>query len=163
MRLFSLASPILAVLATACIIPAAGAGGGGSGGPYNSSPPASGGYGGGGTAGSDGADGTSYGSSYGNAGGAGNTPAAPAASQTVSVTIRSSCGKTVSVFYGDKPKFGSGTTSSISSNSVQSKTFQVGDMMWVLDDSGNGAGSVTISSGTRNIEITSSCSGMSSS
>ena len=35
----------------------------------------------------------------------------------VSVTIRSACSKTVKVFYGDKPKFGSGTYSSISSNS----------------------------------------------
>jgi hypothetical protein len=82
---------------------------------------------------------------------------APAGPQTVSVTIRSSCGQTVKVFYGDNPGFSSGTTSSISSNSVQSKTFQVGDQMWVLDGAGKGAGSVTIGSGTRNVEIASSC------
>jgi hypothetical protein len=81
----------------------------------------------------------------------------PAGPQTVSVTIRSACGQTVKVFYGDKPGFSSGTTSSISSNSVQSKTFQVGDLMWVLDDGGKPAGSVSISSGTRNVEIASSC------
>jgi hypothetical protein len=86
---------------------------------------------------------------------------APAAPSTVSVTIRSACSRTVSVFYGDKPRFSSGTTSSISSNSVQSKTFQVGDTMWVLDDRGEGASSATISASTRNIEITSSCTGLS--
>lgn len=93
---------------------------------------------------------------------AGAEPArAPSGPTTVSVTIRSACSKTVSVFYGDKPKFSSGTTSSISSNSVQSKTFQDGDLMWVLDDRGEGAGSVTISSSTRNIEIGAGCTSIS--
>lgn len=86
---------------------------------------------------------------------------APSGPATVSVTIRSACSKTVSVFYGDKPKFSSGTTSSISSNSVQSKTFQDGDLMWVLDDRGEPAGSVTITSATRNIEIGSGCTSIS--
>ena len=80
----------------------------------------------------------------------------------VSVTIRSSCSKTVPVFYGDKPKYGSGTTSSVSSNSVSSKSFRVGDMMWVLDSSGNGADSVTISESTRTLEIGASCTSISS-
>lgn len=78
----------------------------------------------------------------------------------VSVTIRSACGHTVPVFYGDKPKYGSGTTSSISSNSVQSHAFRVGDMLWVLDDAGNGVGSVTIGAHTREIEIDRSCRGI---
>lgn len=82
-----------------------------------------------------------------------------ASSGPVSVTIRSSCGSTVRVFYGDKPKFGSGTTSSISSNSVQSHSFRVGDMMWVIDDHDNGMGSVSISSNTRELEV--SCGGIS--
>ncbi len=76
----------------------------------------------------------------------------------VSVTIRSSCSKTAKVFYGSNPKFGSGTSSSISSNSVQSKSFRVGDMFWVTDDSGNGLDSVTVTERTRNIEISGSCS-----
>ena len=88
---------------------------------------------------------------------ASSTPA-PAGPQTVSVTIRSSCSKTAKVFYGDKPGFSSGTQSSISSNSVQSKTFRVGDQMWVLDDSGKALGSVRIDAGTRQLEIDSSCS-----
>ena len=122
------------------------------------------------TAGADGSDGTSYGgggggNAYGSPGvrGADGSPgtAAPAGPTTVSVTIRSSCSKTVKVFYGDKPRFSSGTESSVSSNSVSSKTFQEGDMMWVLDDRGEGVGSATISANTRNIEINSSCSGLS--
>ena len=92
----------------------------------------------------------------------GTSSSSPSSSSSpVSVTIRSSCSRTVPVFYGDKPKYGSGTTSSVSSNSVSSHTFRVGDMMWVLDDSGNGAGSITISQSTRSIEITSSCTGLS--
>ena len=91
-----------------------------------------------------------------------STPAAPAAPTTVSVTIRSSCSKTAKVFYGDKPGFSSGTQSSISSNSVQSKTFRIGDQMWVTDDSGKPLDSVRVDSGTRNIEILSSCSSISS-
>jgi hypothetical protein len=75
----------------------------------------------------------------------------------VSVTIRSQCRQTVPVFYGSKPKFGSGTQSSVSYNSVSSKSFRVGDMMWVTDASGNGLSSVTVGPGTRNIEIDSSC------
>ena len=87
-----------------------------------------------------------------------STTPASTGPQTVSVTIRSSCSKTAKVFYGDKPGFSSGTQSSISSNSVQSKTFRVGDQMWVLDDSGKGLDSVRIDEGTRQLEIDSSCS-----
>ena len=91
------------------------------------------------------------------------TPAstAPAAPTTVSVTIRSSCSKTAKVFYGDKPGFSSGTRSSVSSNSVSSQTFRVGDQMWILDDSDKGIGNVTISAGTREIEVSSSCTSLS--
>jgi hypothetical protein len=83
--------------------------------------------------------------------------AAPAPQGPVSVTIRSACPKTVKVFYGDKPKFGSGTYSSISSNSVQSHSFRQGDMFWIVDDSENGLGSTSIGPGTRELEISASC------
>jgi hypothetical protein len=144
---------LLLALASACIMPVRSTGGGGS----------SGGYGSSGSGGSSASSG-SYGSD--GSAGYGATPAsagasAPAAPSTVSVTIRSACSRTVSVFYGDKPRFSSGTTSSVSSNSVSSHTFSVGDMMWVLDDRGEGVGSVTISENTRNVEINSSCGGIS--
>ena len=90
------------------------------------------------------------------------TNTVPAAPTTVSVTIRSSCSKTAKVFFGDKPGFSSGTQSSVSSNSVSSKTFRVGDQMWVVDDSGKPLDNVRIDSSTRNIEISSSCTTLAS-
>lgn len=82
-----------------------------------------------------------------------------ASSGPVSVTIRSRCGNTVHVFYGDKPKYGSGTSSTISSNSVQSHSFRVGDQMWIVDDHENGVSNVQISSSMRELEL--SCTGIS--
>lgn len=89
---------------------------------------------------------------------------APAASETpkgpVSVKIRSSCSKTVKVFFGTKPKFGSGRYSTVSSNSSSSSSFQPGDMFWIVDDSENGLDSATVADGTREIEILSSCTSL---
>jgi hypothetical protein len=84
-------------------------------------------------------------------------PAAPAAPSTVSVDIRSDCPKTVKVFYGEKPKFGSGTYSSVESNSVSSHQFGSGDMFWIVDDSQNGVASVTAKPGMSEIKVTSDC------
>ncbi len=94
-------------------------------------------------------------------GGGGGGGGGGASRGPVSVTIRSSCSRTVSVFYGDKPKYGSGTTSSISSNSINSHSFRDGDMFWVLDASGDGVASVTVTQGMRNLEILGSCSDLS--
>jgi hypothetical protein len=82
---------------------------------------------------------------------------APATPSTVSITLRSSCSQTVRVFFGQKPKFGSGTYSSVSSNSVSSYSMKPGDMIWIVDQSDNGLSSVTISSGTREVKINSNC------
>jgi hypothetical protein len=82
--------------------------------------------------------------------------------QVVSVSLRSRCGKTVKVFFGKEPKFGSGTTSSIGGNSVQNHSFRPGDMVWLVDDSGKGIASATASPGMREIEISSSCTGLTS-
>ena len=76
---------------------------------------------------------------------------------SVSVTIKSSCAKTVKVFYGDKPKFGSGTYSTASSNSRSSHSFRPGDQFWIVDDSENGVASVEVGESTREIEILGSC------
>lgn len=85
-----------------------------------------------------------------------STPAAAPAGP-VSVDIRSSCGKTMPVFYGEKPGFSSGTFSSIESNSVESHSFQPGEQMWLVDDNRNPISSVTISPGMHELEIESSC------
>jgi len=92
-------------------------------------------------------------SSSGSSGGGSSGP--------VSVTIRSSCPKTVPVFYGNKPKYGSGTSSSVSTNSVSSHSFREGDMFWVTDASGNGLDGFTVTRDTRTIEIDASCSRLS--
>jgi hypothetical protein len=89
------------------------------------------------------------------------TTAAPAASSHVSVTVRSQCSKTVRVFFGQKPKFGSGRTSSVSSNSVSSESFNTGDMMWLVDESDNGLSSTTVSSSTREITVGADCHSLS--
>ncbi len=86
---------------------------------------------------------------------------APAGPTTASVSLRSSCPKTVKVFYGDKPKFGSGTYSTIETNSVSNHTFRTGDMFWLVDDSQNGLASVTVDANTRQIEVSSDCAHLS--
>jgi hypothetical protein len=91
---------------------------------------------------------------------AGSSSPPPQSAGPVSVTIRSRCSKTVRVFYGDNPKFGSGTQSSISSNSSQSHSFRVGEQMWIIDDHDNGLASAQVSSSTREIEIGASCTGL---
>lgn len=80
-----------------------------------------------------------------------------AAPSSVSVTIRNTCGKTVKVFFGNKPKFGSGTYSTASSNSVQSHTFRPGDLFWIVDQSENGVANVEVKDSTKEIEIRGSC------
>ena len=87
-------------------------------------------------------------------------PVAPKTESPVSVTIRSKCSKTVKVFYGKDPKFGSGTRSSVSSNSVSSHTFRPGEQFWVVDDNDRGLGNAVASAGTREFEILASCTGI---
>jgi len=86
---------------------------------------------------------------------------APAPPRPVSVTLRNTCSETVKIFFGDKPKFGSGTYSSLSSNSSTSHSFMPGDMFWIVDDSQNGVSSFTVADGTRKIEVQSGCTSLS--
>lgn len=78
----------------------------------------------------------------------------------VSVTLRNSCKETVNVFFGDKPKFGSGRYSTMSSNSSTSSSFMPGDMFWIVDGSQNGVSSVTVAEGMREIEIVDGCTSL---
>jgi hypothetical protein len=91
----------------------------------------------------------------------GSAPPSPPPAGPVSASIRSQCKKTVKVFYGKDPKFGSGTRSSVSSNSVSSHSFSPGEMFWVVDDSDRGLGSVTPSANAHNIEIGADCASVS--
>jgi hypothetical protein len=93
--------------------------------------------------------------------GAAQSGSASAGPATVSVYLRSRCSQTVRVCFGEDPKFRCDLTTSISGNSVSSYTFQPGDMIWVVDEQNNGLASASISAGTREVEITSSCTGLS--
>lgn len=84
----------------------------------------------------------------------------PHARGTVSVTLRSSCPETVKVFFGDKPRFSSGRTSSVSGNSRRNESLRVGDTIWLLDSGGDGIASVTVSESTREVEVSRECSAL---
>ncbi len=90
-------------------------------------------------------------------------PAAPTASVPTTVEIHSDCSKTVPVFYGDKPKFGSGTKSSVSSNSTSSQGRSSDGTLtvWIIDEQENGLASVKVTPQTRRVTIDSSCKGIS--
>lgn len=118
---------------------------------------------------------TDSGSSYGGGGGGGGsapppsydasnqapTSSPPAGPTIVSITLRNTCPQTVDLFFGETPKFGSGTYSNMSSNSSTSKSMQPGEMIWIVDKSQNGISSVTIDASTKTVEITGDCSGFS--
>jgi hypothetical protein len=101
--------------------------------------------------------------SYGSpdAGGSEPAPAQPAGPTIVSITLRNTCPQTVNLFFGDKPKFGSGTYTTLGSNTSTSKSMQAGEMIWIVDGSQNGISSATIEAGIGTVEITGDCSGFS--
>lgn len=78
---------------------------------------------------------------------------------TYSLSLKNECPKTVRLFFGQKPKFGSGTTSSIGANTLQSKSGSVGDLIWIVDASDNGVASYSPRAGSQSVVITSSCTG----
>lgn len=87
--------------------------------------------------------------------------AAPASAAPVPTTVElhSDCSKTVSVFYGEKPKFGSGTKSSVSSNSTSSAPRKADGSLtiWIIDEKENGLASVHVEPTTKRVDIDKSC------
>jgi hypothetical protein len=83
----------------------------------------------------------------------------PSASVPTSVEIHSDCTKTTPVFYGDKPKFGSGTKSSIGSNTTTSASRKSDGSLtvWIIDEQENGIASVHVGPTTKRVEIDRSC------
>ncbi|HEY1558047.1 MAG TPA: hypothetical protein VGF94_24625 [Kofleriaceae bacterium] len=117
------------------------------------------------------------GGGYAGGGGGGGGPAAsssdpsgpppataPAGPQVVSVELHNDCANTVKLFLGEKPKFGSGTNTSLGSNTTTSYQMKPGDMIWIIDDGENGVSSTTIggNSGSLRLRITSGCNGFES-
>jgi hypothetical protein len=84
---------------------------------------------------------------------------APSASIPTTVEIHSDCTKTTPVFYGEKPKFGSGTKSSISSNTTTSASRKSDGSLtvWIIDEQENGIASVHVGPTTKRVEIDRSC------
>lgn len=90
-------------------------------------------------------------------------PATTAATPTpTTVEIHSDCGRTVSVFYGDKPKFGSGTKSSIGANTTTSATRKPDGtlMVWIVTDAEDPVASATVTPATRRVTIDRSCNAL---
>lgn len=75
-----------------------------------------------------------------------------------SLSLKNNCKKTVKLFLGKKPKFGSGTSTSISSNTISSYSGSAGDMIWIVDDHENGLSSLS-PSGSQRMQITEGCTG----
>lgn len=84
---------------------------------------------------------------------------APSAPIPTTVEIHSDCSKTTPVFYGEKPKFGSGTKSSISSNTTTSASRKSDGSLtvWIIDEQENGIASVRVEPTTKRVEIDRSC------
>jgi len=84
---------------------------------------------------------------------------ASSASVPTSVEIHSDCTKTTPVFYGEKPKFGSGTKSSIGSNTTTSASRKSDGTLtvWIIDEQENGIASVHVGPSTKRVEIDRSC------
>ncbi len=80
------------------------------------------------------------------------------------ITVVSECPRTVRVFYGEKPKYGSGRESTVSGHSRSSEPRDADGsfMMWIIDDSGNGISSTQAGPGQREVIINSSCTGFTS-
>ncbi|MCA9588883.1 MAG: hypothetical protein KC657_26385 [Myxococcales bacterium] len=88
---------------------------------------------------------------------------APAAHVPTTVQIHSDCPKTTPIFYGDKPKFGSGTKSSIGSNTTTSAPRKADGSLtvWIIDEHENGVANVRVDASTKRVEIDRSCKNIS--
>ena len=85
--------------------------------------------------------------------------AAPSAPIPTTVEIHGDCSKTTPVFYGEKPKFGSGTKSSIGSNTTTSASRKSDGSLtvWIIDEQENGIASVRVEPTTKRVDIDRSC------
>jgi hypothetical protein len=83
------------------------------------------------------------------------------AASNYSLSLKNNCPHTVRLFIGDKPKYGSGKYTTVSSNSITSYSGFAPQTFWIVDKSDNGISSFT-ATGRHNVQITSSCSGFAS-
>jgi len=135
MRATHLISLFVAIVAPACMMPQ---GNYGPSSPSSSSAPAA-------TPGSD------------ESSGGGSGGAAPSGPQIDSVSLHNDCPQQVKLFLGEKPKWGSGTSTSIGVNTTQSFTLNPGDKIWIVDANDEGVSSYSGQPGMHSVKITSSC------
>ncbi|MCC6648606.1 MAG: hypothetical protein IT374_23935 [Polyangiaceae bacterium] len=81
-------------------------------------------------------------------------PSAPA-----SIQVHSDCPRTLPLFLGDKPKYGSGTKTSIGSNTTTSFPRKPDGTasIWILDDHENGVGQASVGPSARRVTIARNC------
>lgn len=77
----------------------------------------------------------------------------------VSFSIKNQCRRSVYIFIGTKPKYGSGTKSKLSSNSISSRTATVGDQLCIVTERGDAIACRSVSRGMGRVNIAPSCSG----
>jgi hypothetical protein len=90
-------------------------------------------------------------------------PAAARAPATpTTVEVHNDCGRTVNVFYGDKPKFGSGTKSAIGANTTTSASRKPDGTLevWIITDNEDPIASATVTATTRRVTIDRSCNAL---
>ena len=75
------------------------------------------------------------------------------------MSLKNECARTVKIFIGDKPKYGSGTNTSVSSNSINSYSGTAPRTYWIIDDSENGLSAYTATPGSQSVRILPSCTG----
>lgn len=91
---------------------------------------------------------------------------AGAASSTpvpTSIEVHSDCPQTLPLFIGEKPKFGSGTKTSIGSNTTTTfpRKSDGTAMIWIIDEQENGVASVSVTPQTKKVEIGRDCKAIS--
>ena len=65
------------------------------------------------------------------------------------------------LFFGNKPKFGSGRKERPGTNTTTSYSGGAPQTVWIIDESENGLSSF-VASGSQSVQLTSSCTGFSS-
>lgn len=86
-------------------------------------------------------------------------PAEKKAPVPVSIEVHSDCPQTLPLFIGEKPGYGSGLKTSISSNSTTSfgRRPDGTQMIWIIDESEKGLASVNVTAETTRVEIDRDC------
>ncbi len=90
---------------------------------------------------------------------ASNNAAAVAAPQMVTFSLKNNSSKTVRIFIGTEPKFGSGSTHTTGGNNLSTEHGKAGDKLCIVDEQDNPISCTTISEGMGRLEINSSGTG----